>query len=151
MVPLRFRCRPGQGRQHGHTAKSFKLDTTADNIVQYLLRMALRMVCIDVTVSVTGTDAGSGVGSQVVSLDGSTWVSSLTLSADGVYTVHVVSLIMPAMSPMPLNISVDHTAPVPDMSLSPASPRFERLVHIGCNSHCGFIRCNLRLASQVSL
>jgi hypothetical protein len=76
-----------------------------------------------VTVSVTGTDAGSGVGSQVVSLDGSTWVSSLTLSADGVYTVHGrVTDNAGNVTNATQTISVDHTAPVPDMSLSPASP-----------------------------
>jgi len=74
-------------------------------------------------VSVSGTDAGSGVASQMVSLDGQTWSSSLTLSMDGVYTVHgrvtdnagnVTNIIQ--------TVSIDHTPPIPDASLSPASP-----------------------------
>lgn len=40
-----------------------------------------------VTISAVGTDSDSGVASQMVSLDDTTWVSSLTLSKDGVYTI----------------------------------------------------------------
>ena len=40
-----------------------------------------------VTVSASGSDATSGVASQLVSLDGSAWSSSLTLPTDGIYTV----------------------------------------------------------------
>ena len=40
-----------------------------------------------VTVTAGGTDVTSGVESLLVSLDGNTWAPSLTLSADGVYTV----------------------------------------------------------------
>jgi len=107
------------------TAKSFKLDTTPPTIsFQYPAADGSNGWYVsDVTVSVTGTDAGSGVGSQVVSLDGSTWVSSLTLSADGVYTVHGrVTDNAGNVTNATQTISVDHTAPVPDMSLSPASP-----------------------------
>ena len=76
-----------------------------------------------VTVSVSGTDAVSGVASQMVSLDGLTWSGSLTISMDGVYSVHgrvtdnagnTTSLLQ--------TVSIDHTPPVPDVSLSPASP-----------------------------
>jgi hypothetical protein len=76
-----------------------------------------------VIISVSGTDSGSGVASQMVSLDGQTWSSSLTLSLDGVYTVHgrvtdnagnVTNIIQ--------TVSIDHTSPIPDASLSPASP-----------------------------
>jgi hypothetical protein len=40
-----------------------------------------------VAVTAGGTDTTSGVESLLVSLDGNTWAPSLTLSADGVYTV----------------------------------------------------------------
>jgi len=76
------------------------------------------------TVSVTGTDATSGIGSKLVSLDGTTWVSSLTISADGVYSVRgrVTDNAGNTTTTSPVTVSVDRTAPVPDASLSPASP-----------------------------
>jgi hypothetical protein len=40
-----------------------------------------------VTITSEGTDATSGIASLLVSLDGSSWSPSLTLSKDGVYTV----------------------------------------------------------------
>ena len=76
-----------------------------------------------VNISANGTDAVSGVASQMVSLDGMTWSPTLTLSMDGVYTVHgrvtdnagnVTNIIQ--------TVSIDHTSPIPDASLTPASP-----------------------------
>ena len=42
-----------------------------------------------VTVTANSSDATSGIASQGVSLDGSTWTPSLTISTDGTYTVQV--------------------------------------------------------------
>jgi hypothetical protein len=77
-----------------------------------------------VTVTVTGTDATSGVASQLVSPDGTTWVSNLTLSADGVYTVRgrVTDNAGNTTTTSPMTVSFDRTPPVPGVSLSPASP-----------------------------
>ena len=77
-----------------------------------------------VTITVTGTDATSGVASQLVSQDGSTWVSSLTISADGVY--HVVGRVTDnagnTTTTSPVTISVDRTPPIPGVTLSPSAP-----------------------------
>ncbi len=66
-----------------------------------------------VTATAQGTDATSGVASQQVSLDGSSWSPSLTLSADGVYTVQgkVVDNAGNA-STLSIPIHIDHTPPV---------------------------------------
>ena len=72
------------------TTKTFKLDNTPPTVSfqQPAADGANGWYVSSVTVTVTGTDATSGVGSQQVSLDGSSWASSLTLSTDGIYTVH---------------------------------------------------------------
>ena len=76
-----------------------------------------------VTISISGTDAGSGVASQLVSLDGLTWPSSLTLSMDGVYTVHGrVTDNAGNTTNILQTVSIDHTSPIPDASITPASP-----------------------------
>jgi hypothetical protein len=76
-----------------------------------------------VTISVSGTDAGSGVASQMVSLDGQTWSSSLALSMDGVYTVHGrVTDNAGNTTNILQTVSIDHTSPIPDASITPASP-----------------------------
>jgi hypothetical protein len=72
------------------TTKTVKLDTTPPtaSFQQPAPDGANGWYVSPVTVTVIGTDATSGVGSQVVSLDGIAWTPSLTLSADGIYTVH---------------------------------------------------------------
>jgi hypothetical protein len=107
------------------TTKLVKLDTTPPTVSfqQPAADGANGWYLSSVTVAVTGTDATSGIGSQVVSLDGSTWVSSLTLSTDGVYTVHGrVTDNAGNVTNATQIISIDHTPPIADASLSPASP-----------------------------
>jgi hypothetical protein len=66
-----------------------------------------------VTISTVGTDSASGVASQMVSLDGSTWVSSLTLSEDGIYTVQGrVSNNAGNGTDISETMHIDHTPPV---------------------------------------
>lgn len=66
-----------------------------------------------VTVTAQGTDATSGVASQQVSLDGSSWSPSLSLSDNGVYTVQgkVVDNAGNATT-LSIPIHIDHTPPV---------------------------------------
>ena len=108
------------------TTKTIKLDTTPPtaSLVLPPADGSNGWYISPVTVTVTGTDGTSGVGSQLVSLDGSTWVSSLTLSTDGVYSIRgrVTDNAGNATTTSPVTVSVDRTAPVPDVSLSPASP-----------------------------
>jgi hypothetical protein len=77
-----------------------------------------------VTITVSGTDATSGVASQMVSQDGTTWVSSLSPSTDGVH--HVVGRVTDnagnTTTTSPVTVSVDRTAPIPGVTLSPSSP-----------------------------
>ena len=76
-----------------------------------------------VNVSVSGMDTGSGVASQMVSLDSQTWSSTLTLSMDGVYTVHGrVTDNAGNTTNILRTVSIDHTSPIPDASITPASP-----------------------------
>ena len=77
-----------------------------------------------VTITVSGTDATSGVASQLVSQDGSTWVSSLSLSTDGVYHMlgHVTDNAGNTTITSPVTISVDRTAPIPGVRLAPSAP-----------------------------
>jgi hypothetical protein len=66
-----------------------------------------------VTISAVGTDSTSSVASQMVSLDGSTWVSNLTLSEDGVYTVQGrVTDNAGNITNISQTIHIDHTPPV---------------------------------------
>jgi len=52
-----------------------------------------------------------------------TWSSSLTLSLDGVYTVHGrVTDNAGNTTNILRTVSIDHTSPVPDASLAPTSP-----------------------------
>jgi hypothetical protein len=75
-----------------------------------------------VTVSVSGTDATSGVASQLVSLDGASWSSSLTLSEDGVSSVHGrVTDNAGNTTSITRTVPVDRTPPVPQAALDPAS------------------------------
>ncbi|MGD0535855.1 MAG: Ig-like domain-containing protein, partial [Methanoregula sp.] len=108
------------------TTKTIKLDTTPPTA-------SLQIPAPDgaggwfvspVTVTVSGTDVTSGVGSQMVSLDGTTWVSSLTLSTDGVYSVRgrVTDNAGNTTTTSPVTVSVDRTAPILGMTLSPAAP-----------------------------
>jgi large repetitive protein len=112
----------------GNTAsasKMIRLDTTPPS-ASFVLPMAdgeNGWYLSPVTISVNGTDAGSGVASQMVSLDGLTWSSSLALSMDGVYTIHGrVTDNAGNTTNILQTVSIDHTPPVPDASLSPASP-----------------------------
>jgi hypothetical protein len=77
-----------------------------------------------VNITVTGTDATSGVATEDVSQDGTTWVSSLTFSADGVYSVRgrVTDNAGNTTTTSPVTVSVDRTAPILGMTLSPAAP-----------------------------
>jgi cell division septation protein DedD len=65
-----------------------------------------------VTVSASGSDPTSGVGSQMVSLDGITWSSSLSLSLDGIYAVqgHVTDNAGNTTT-VSETIQIDHTQP----------------------------------------
>jgi hypothetical protein len=112
----------------GNTAsssKTIRLDTTPPT-ASFVLPLAdgdNGWYLTAVTVSTNGTDAGSGVASQMVSLDGLTWSSSLTLSMDGVYTVHGrVTDNAGNTTNILRTVLIDHTPPIPDASLSLASP-----------------------------
>jgi len=65
-----------------------------------------------VTITASGSDATSGVGSQMVSLDGSTWSSSLFLTQDGIYTVqgHVTDNAGNTTTASQ-TVQIDHTQP----------------------------------------
>jgi hypothetical protein len=66
-----------------------------------------------VTVKAGGTDVTSGVESLLVSLDGVTWVPSLTLSADGVYIVQArVTDNAGNVTTVSQTIPIDRTPPV---------------------------------------
>lgn len=66
-----------------------------------------------VTITAQGTDATSGVASQLVSLDGSIWSPSVSLSADGIYTVQA-RVMDHAGNSTTVNqaVHIDHTPPV---------------------------------------
>lgn len=102
----------------GNTASSSKtihLDTTAPTASLNLpaANGANGWYIQPVSVSVSGTDATSGVASQLVSLDGSTWSPSPTLSKDGVYTVKgEVSDEAGNVTTTSQTVSIDHTPPV---------------------------------------
>ena len=71
------------------SSKTIQMDTTAPTARFVLppVNGSTSGYIPPVTVSASGSDATSGVASALVSLDGSSWASSLTLSVDGVYTV----------------------------------------------------------------
>jgi hypothetical protein len=70
-----------------------------------------------VTITAQGTDATSGVASQLVSLDGSadgsTWTPSVSLAADGIYTVQARVMDHAGNSTtVDQAVHIDHTPPV---------------------------------------
>jgi hypothetical protein len=66
-----------------------------------------------VTVTAQGTDATSGVLSQLVSLDGTTWSPSESLSEDGIYSVQARVIDQAGnTSTVSQVVQIDHTPPV---------------------------------------
>ena len=79
-----------------------------------------------VTITVSGTDATSGVASAQVSLDGSSWASSLTLSTDGIYSVHGrVTDLAGNTTNISQTVSIDSTPPVIGTPVLSGTPGLE--------------------------
>jgi len=110
---VQVQCQDNAGNSSSDS-KTVRLDTTAPTA-------SLDIPAADgangwyikpVNVSVSGTDATSGVASQLVSLDGSNWSSSLALSNDGVYNVRgLVTDVAGNSTTVSQIVSVDHTPP----------------------------------------
>ena len=74
-----------------------------------------------VTITANSSDAVSGLASQGVSLDGVSWGPAVTISTDGVYTVHAQAVDLAGNSASSSQtVHVDSTAPVANLILPPS-------------------------------
>jgi len=75
------------------------------------------------TVTPSGSDATSGIASEQVSLDGSTWSSSVSISTDGVYTIYSRATDKAGNNSAVVTktVSLDTTPPTESLVLPPTS------------------------------